>query len=104
MMKVFLKFGMPAGMMIGAAALGAVTITTNEATAGEYCRQDVTGHMTGCGFDTMEQCKAASAGVGGDCFRDPNMKDSRDAFAYHPNSSHLRRGARSHGNKANTNR
>jgi len=50
--------------------------------------------MTSCGFDTMEQCKAASAGIGGDCFRDPSLNNSRDAFGYQPNSSHPKKAAR----------
>jgi Protein of unknown function (DUF3551) len=70
--------------MVAIVALGAMT--GNQANAKEFCRQDVTGHMTGCGYDTMEQCKAASAGIGGDCFRDPFLKDNHDAFAYQPNS------------------
>jgi hypothetical protein len=68
--------------------------------------------MTGCGFNSMEQCKEASAGVGGDCFRDPNLNTSgsafnnrsinRNAFAYQPNVAHARRGTRVHGSDANT--
>jgi len=42
----------------------------------------------------MEQCKAASAGIGGDCFRDPSLNNSRDAFGYQPNSSHPKKAAR----------
>jgi hypothetical protein len=69
--------------------------------------------MTGCGFDTMEQCKAASAGIGGDCFRDPklnttdnafnNLSSNRNALAYQPRAAHARRGSRVHGDDANTN-
>jgi hypothetical protein len=40
--------------------------------------------------------------IGGDCFRDPFLKDSREAFAYYPNSSRLKKGARPRGNEANT--
>jgi hypothetical protein len=59
MMKAFSKFGMPVAAMIAFAALGAMT--GNQANAGEFCRKDVTGQMIGCGFDTMDQCKAALA-------------------------------------------
>jgi hypothetical protein len=69
MMKAFAKISAPAAAVAAVVALGAMS--ENKASAGEFCRQDVTGHMTGCGFDSMEQCKAASAGIGGDCFRDP---------------------------------
>jgi hypothetical protein len=95
MMKAFLKVGAPVAAMVAIVALGAMT--GNQANAKEFCRQDVTGHMTGCGYDTMEQCKAASAGIGGDCFRDPFLKDSRDAFAYQPNSPRPKKSARPRG-------
>src|SRR6202011_2016466 len=72
MMKVLLKAA-PAATLIALAAMIAP-----DASAAEFCRTDVTGHMTSCGFDTMAQCKAASAGIGGDCFRDPFLKDNRN--------------------------
>jgi hypothetical protein len=87
-MNAFAKLIAPAAALIAAASFGA--LTTSTATAGEFCRQDVTGHMTGCGFSTMEQCQAASAGIGGDCFRDPNLANSQtgdhNAFAYQPDA------------------
>jgi hypothetical protein len=43
--------------------------------------------MTGCGFESMAQCQAASAGIGGDCFRDPWLNDTKNAYASsHPKS------------------
>jgi hypothetical protein len=75
-----------------------------EANAGEVCRTDVTGHMTSCGFDTMEQCHASSSGLGGDCFRDPNLKDNKGAFAYLPKSPRSKHGSPVAGTAANTNR
>src|SRR5207248_8804201 len=74
------------------------------ANAGDFCRRDVTGHMTGCGFDNMAQCQAASSGLGGDCFADPfknnnqstqnnsgnALNSGRNAFAYQPKSSRTR--------------
>jgi uncharacterized protein DUF3551 len=93
-MKVFLKSAAAsAAALIAAIAFGA--IDAPEAKAGEFCRRDVTGFMTGCGYANMEQCQAASAGVGGDCFRDPFLKEhnaqsknnqSGSAFAYQPKS------------------
>jgi hypothetical protein len=103
-MKTFWKLGVPAATFVVAATLGAVTLgaatlgamTASPARAGEFCRTDVTGHMTGCGFDTMDQCHDAASGIGGDCFRDPNFKgtpgnasnatngNSRNSFAYAP--------------------
>lgn len=110
-MKEYLKAATaPAAALVAAITFGAMMAP--EARAGEFCRTDVTGHMTGCGFDTMEQCQAASSGVGGDCFRDPNKNDSananvsgnandsRNAYGYQPKSSHSKRGAA--GTAANT--
>jgi hypothetical protein len=97
-MKTFFKLGVPAATFVVAATLGASlgAITASPAQAGEYCRTDVTGHMTGCGFSNMEQCQAAASGIGGDCFRDPNLPnkgsnantiDGRNSFAYQPDGS-----------------
>jgi hypothetical protein len=92
----------PAAALIAAIAFGACTLIAPEASAGEFCRTDVTGHMTGCGFATMEQCQAASAGIGGDCFRDPYLKENSNAYAYHP-KSRSRSGSPTVGNAANAN-
>jgi len=100
-MKVFLKAATaPAAVLLAAIAFGAMLAP--EASAGEFCRTDVTGHMTSCGFDSMAQCQAASAGIGGDCFRDPSLNDSGSALAYHPKSSRSRGGTRTVGKAANT--
>jgi Protein of unknown function (DUF3551) len=97
MMKEFLKATTaPAAALLAAIAFGAMTAP--DANAAEFCRRDVTGHMSGCGFDSMEQCQAASAGIGGDCFRDPSLGDSKDAYAYHPESPRSKRA----GKAANT--
>jgi uncharacterized membrane protein len=105
MMKKFLKATTaPAAALLAAVAFGAIT---TPASAAEFCRQDVTGHMTGCGFTSMEQCQAASAGIGGDCFRDPYLKDSKNAdgknaYAYHPESPRSKSGSPKAGKAANT--
>jgi hypothetical protein len=84
MMKEFLKAATaPAAALFAAIAFGAINAP---ASAAEFCRTDVTGHMTSCGFASMAQCHAASAGIGGDCFRDPSLGDSNNAYAYHPES------------------
>jgi uncharacterized membrane protein len=100
MMKEFLKATTaPAAALLAAIAFAAMTAP---ASAAEFCRQDVTGHMTGCGFTSMEQCQAASAGIGGDCFRDPNLADSKNAYAYHPESPRSKSGSPKAGKAANT--
>jgi hypothetical protein len=87
-MNAFTKLIAPAAALMAVASFGA--LTTGTATAGEFCRQDVTGHMTSCPFASLEQCQAASAGIGGDCFRDPKLAasqtDNHNAFAYQPNA------------------
>jgi uncharacterized membrane protein len=91
MMKEFSKATTaPAAALLAAIAFAAMTTPAN---AAEFCRQDVTGHMTGCGFTSMEQCQAASAGIGGDCFRDPYLNDSKNAYAYHPESPRSKHGS-----------
>jgi hypothetical protein len=101
-MKNFLKATTALAMaFLIAMAFGAMIAP--EANAGEFCRTDVTGHMTSCGFDSMAQCQASAAGIGGDCFRDPNLNDSKNAYAYHPTASRSRRGSVTVGNAANTN-
>ena len=102
-MNVFLRLGAPATSIAASAIFGA--LTTGTATAGEFCRQDVTGHMTSCGFATMEQCQAASAGIGGDCFRDPQLANKpgsnpANAYAQVPKAPHAAKRVR--GNTANS--
>jgi Protein of unknown function (DUF3551) len=101
-MREFLKLGVPAAMFVVAASVGA--LTANAAHAGEYCRTDVTGHMTSCPYDTMEQCHMTAQGMGGDCFRDPHLpanansagdNGNRGAYAYAPNGSRRTHRARS---------
>jgi hypothetical protein len=102
MMKEFLKATTaPAAALLAAIAFAAMT--TPDASAAEFCRMDVSGHMTSCGFDSMAQCQAASAGIGGDCFRDPNLSDSKNAYAYHPNSPRSRSAPPAAGTAAGTN-
>jgi hypothetical protein len=68
MMKELLKAATTpaAALLLATIAFGAMSAP--EASAAEFCRRDVTGHMTSCGFDSMAQCQASSAGVGGRLF------------------------------------
>jgi hypothetical protein len=112
MMKQFLQAASaPAAALIAALAFG--DIITPQASAGDFCRRDVTGHMTGCGFDSIAQCQATAAGIGGDCFRDPSKNDSgnafanqqhssSNAFAYQPKASRRRGGSPHSGTSANS--
>jgi Protein of unknown function (DUF3551) len=109
-MKKVWKLGVPAAMFVVAASVGAMS--ANRAQAGEYCRTDITAHMTSCPYDTMEQCHMTQQGMGGDCFRDPHLSGSpgyinnagnygNNAFAYQPNENPpARRGHYRHAAKA----
>ncbi len=114
-MREFLKTA-TASAAILAAAMAFGAMTASKANAGDICRRDVTGHMTGCGFDNMAQCQATSAGLGGDCFPDPfknnsqnaqnnsgnAQNSSRNAFAYQPRPSRSRHASPHAGSPANT--
>jgi hypothetical protein len=95
----------PAATFAAAIAIGAL-FAPPTARAGEYCRLD-TDHMTGCGFSSMEQCEATRSGLGGECFRDPFLKDNStatingNAYAYSLRPSHGER--RGRGSAANPN-
>jgi hypothetical protein len=92
MKKQFLKAATaPAAALLAAIAFAAMIAP--DASAAEFCRTDVSGHMTSCGFDTMAQCQASSAGIGGDCFRDPSLSDSKNAYGYHPKPPRSRNGS-----------
>jgi hypothetical protein len=104
MTREFLKAATaPAAALLAALAFGAMT--TPDASAAEFCRTDVTGHMTSCSYASMAQCQAASAGIGGDCYRDPYLNDGRNAnaYAYHPESPRSGRGSPAPGKADNTN-
>jgi hypothetical protein len=73
------------------AALSALAIVAfaTSASAGEYCRKDVTSAVVSCSFDNLEQCQAMSSGRGGDCFRDPFLAESSNTLAYAPKAKHV---------------
>ena len=84
-MKQLLKTGV--APLTALCALAFVTMAT-PASAGEYCRKDVTSAVVSCSFETLAQCQNMSSGRGGDCFRDPFLADSRSALAYAPKAIH----------------
>ncbi len=69
-------------------ALAFVAMATPAAASPvDYCRTDVTSGMRGCGYTSLEQCRAMSAmssGRGGTCYRDPFLNDTSSAYAYQP--------------------
>jgi hypothetical protein len=85
-MKQLLKLTVAPASALFALALVAMA-TPASAGPNEYCRQDITSGMRSCGFSSLEQCQAMSAGRGGDCYRDPYLTDASSALAYQPKSS-----------------
>jgi hypothetical protein len=67
----------------------AFVASATPASAGEYCRRDVTSQVVSCSFASLEQCQATSAGRGGDCFRDPWLP-AANALAYAPHALHAK--------------
>jgi Protein of unknown function (DUF3551) len=88
-MRQFLKTTMTPATALFALGFVAFTSSATPASAGEYCRKDVTSATTSCSFDTLAQCQGMSSGRGGDCFRDPFLP-SRDALAYAPKTHHAK--------------
>jgi hypothetical protein len=85
-MKQLLKLTIAPASALFALALVAMA-TPASAGPNEYCRQDITSGMRSCGFSSLEQCQAMSAGRGGDCYRDPFLANTSNALAYQPKSS-----------------
>jgi len=86
-MKQLLKLTAAPAAALFALALG--EMAPSAASAGEYCRTDVSSHMQSCSFDSMEECQAMSSGRGGSCDRDPFLATTRRAFAYQPKHRNL---------------
>jgi len=80
---------MLSAMMTGSAAifgtLAFMAMAAPAAHAGEFCMTDSSG-MRGCGYATLEQCKASASGKNGSCDRDPffNSAGTSNALAYQP--------------------
>jgi Protein of unknown function (DUF3551) len=57
-------------------ALGAFDAASPVSAQGAWCAQYSGVHASNCGFYTLEQCRAAVSGVGGQCSPSP--------YAYYP--------------------
>ena len=79
-------------------ALAFFTTATPAAAAAkvDYCRNDVTSQIRGCGYSSLEQCQAMSSGRGGACYENPfpSGSSSSTAYAYQPKHAHSKRVAR----------
>jgi hypothetical protein len=86
-MKRLLKLAAAPATALAAMAFVAMATPAAAAAANQvdYCRTDVTSGMRGCGYASLEQCHAMSAGRGGDCYPNPFPSNgSSNAFAYQP--------------------
>ena len=69
-------------------------ITAPAAKADDYCITNGSQAAHGCGYPTMEACRAASGGIGGMCAQAAGAKTSNDALAFQPKQPQSRTKAR----------
>ena len=89
---------------VSAAALLAFTFVaaaTSGARADDFCIVNGAQTAHGCGYSSMEECRAAAAGIGGMCSQSASSqsepsKDPSDALAYHRKFAHHRKLAYHH--------
>lgn len=90
----------PTSQKLTAAAItmftfGLLAITApTAARADDYCITNGSQAAHGCGYPTMEACRAASAGIGGTCSAGASSRNSSDALAYQMKAPHSRSGLR----------
>jgi hypothetical protein len=84
--QTFLKWSVAP---IAALVAMAFVSSARPASAGEYCRRDISSQVVSCSLDTLEQCHWTSSGRGGDCFRDPWLP-AAGTLAYEPHALRAR--------------
>jgi Protein of unknown function (DUF3551) len=52
--------------------------------ADEFCITNGAQAAHGCGYPSMEACRAEAAGIGGSCSRSASAQSPSDALAYQP--------------------
>ena len=68
-------------------------VTAAQPSKDEYCVNNGSGQSCAA---TLEQCRAASSGIGGSCFRVPSATSPANAYAQAPGGQrHRRKWARS---------
>ncbi len=67
-----------------------LVMTAPAARAEDYCITNGAQAAHGCGYPTMEACRAAAGGIGGTCAQSGGAKTSHDAFAQQPKQTHSR--------------
>jgi hypothetical protein len=70
--------------------LALMTMTAPAARADDYCITSGAQAAHGCGYPTMEACRAASAGIGGSCSQSGSSKSASDSLAFQSKQPHSR--------------
>jgi hypothetical protein len=66
-------------------------MTAPAAKADDFCITNGAQAAHGCGYPTMEACRAAAGGIGGTCSQSGGARASNDAFAQQPKRTHSRK-------------
>lgn len=79
-----------------------LAMTAPAAQAEDFCITNGAQAAHGCGYPTMEACRAASSGIGGSCSQSGGARTTNDALAYQPRQARpqprLRPGAQTNSN------
>ncbi|BBO12719.1 MULTISPECIES: DUF3551 domain-containing protein [Bradyrhizobium] len=96
MTSVSKTFAVSAATLFASAFL---VLTAPTAKAEDYCITNGAQAAHGCGYPTMEACRAAAGGIGGTCAQSGG-KSATDSLAYQPKQSRskLRSGAQTNSN------
>jgi len=65
-------------------------MTAPAVQAEDYCITNGAQAAHGCGYPSMETCRAASAGIGGTCTTAASSKNPSEALGYQPKQPHSR--------------
>ena len=79
-----------------------LVLSAPAAKADDFCITNGAQAAHGCGYPTMEACRAASAGMGGSCSQSGGAKTTNDALAFQPKQTQSRTKLR-HGAQTNSN-
>ena len=79
-----------------------LVLTAPAAKADDFCITNGAQAAHGCGYPTMEACRAAAGGIGGSCSQSGGAKTTNDALAFQPKQTQSRTKPRS-GAQTNSN-
>jgi hypothetical protein len=72
------------GVLAAALFTSAFVMAAPAANAEDYCITSGAQAAHGCGYPTMEACRAAASGIGGMCSSAAPAQSPQNAFAYQP--------------------